>query len=97
MSTLRSQIRSLTHSDEARTMLGQNGIRVIDSAASPSTNGEVFQNLKAIEDCAFTADYVKVGEGDTDTSIDITLQAGDVLPGAWHNINVASGTLIAYF
>lgn len=95
---LRSKIRSLLLNVFARTSMGQNGIRVLTSAAA-STPGEVFQNLKAIEETTFTANYVNVHGQSTDSSINVTLQPGDVLPGAWHNVTVtnATGQLIAYF
>lgn len=96
--SLRSKIKALLFKAFARTSMGQNGFRNLTDAAA-SIDGEVFQNLKAITETTFTADYVKVIDGDSDSSISITLQPGDVLPGAWHNVEVsnATGHLLAYF
>ena len=96
MGNLRAKIRSLIFSSFGRTSMGQNGIRNI-AKGSTSVAGEVFQVLKAEGLTIVTADYVNVSGEDSDTSVSKTLQDGDELPGAWHNVAVTEGAILAYF
>ncbi len=96
MANLTSKLRVFIQSAFGRTSMGQNGFKNITSAA-PSPSGEVYQNLYMAEDTVFTADYVDISEEGSDGSVSLTLPVSADLPGAWTNVTVISGHIVAFY
>ena len=74
--------------------MGQNGLRVLAAADAATPAGEVFGAIVALEETAITA-VLDTPKGDD--TIDITLAAGSSIFGVFTNVDMASGSVIAYF
>lgn len=94
--SLKTKLRTFIQSAFGRTSMGQNGIKNITTGQT-SPSGQVYQNLFMAEDTVFTADYVDVTEEGSDPSVSLTLPVTATIPGAWTNVEVISGHIVAFY
>lgn len=84
------------HNKYQKQVLGENGFNVLATADATTGTTPVYHAIQSITDATITANCT--GASGADTSIDITLLAGQIIAGNFNTVNVtsASSTVIAY-
>lgn len=82
------------HNDYQKAVLGFNGFNVLVPADDTTGSTPIYHAIQALEDSAITANCS--GIADADTSVSLTLLAGQVIMGQFNTVNLTSGKIVCY-
>lgn len=76
--------------------MGQNGCVVLTSASATTASGVLFGAIQVLSAASITAVDNTPGTRGEDLSA-LSVPAGQIVVGRWSEINLGSGTVIAYY